>query len=115
MTHRSPARFLAPLALLGFVVALVLVVGGSRGGGEPTAAPTPTPTPTAQSADERERREQRERRREREAEQETYTVQAGDTPLGIAEETGVSLETLEELNPDLDPESLAVGDEIRVR
>jgi LysM repeat protein len=115
MTHRSPARYLAPLALVGFVVALVLVVGGSGNGGEQTAAPTPTPASTAESAQERDRRERRERRREQKKEQETYTVQAGDTPSGIAEETGVPLETLEELNPDLDPQSLAVGDEIRIR
>ena len=115
MTHRSPARYLAPLALVGFVVALFLVVGGSRGGGEETAAPTPTPTSTAQSAEQRERRERCERRREQEEQEETYTVQAGDTPSGIAEETGVPLETLEELNPDLDPQALTVGDEIRIR
>ena len=116
MTHRSPARYLAPLALLGFVVALVLVVGGSTGR-EETASPAPTPTST-QSAEQRERQERRERRRrqqERQAEQETYTVQPGDTPSGIAEETGVPLDTLEELNPNLDPEALNVGDEIRIR
>ena len=117
MTHRSPARYLAPLALLGFVVALVVVVGGSTGGGEETASPTPAPT-SARSAEQNERQERRERRRreqEQEAQQETYTMQPGDTPSGIAEETGVSLETLEELNPDLDPQALSVGDEIRIR
>ena len=30
MARRSPARFLAPLALVGFVVALFMVVNGTR-------------------------------------------------------------------------------------
>ena len=116
MTHRSPARYLAPLALVGFVVALFLVVGGSRGGGEETAAPTPTPTSTDQSAEQRERQERSERRRERqEGQPETYTVQAGYTPSGIAEETGVPLDTIEELNSEQNPQALTVGDESRIR
>ena len=116
MTHRSPARFLAPLALLGVVVALFLVVGGSRDDAAETAAPTTTTERTSQeAADEAaEEKKKREQRRERRA-RETYTVQPGDTPSGIAEETGVSLDKLEELNPDLDPQSLNVGDKIRVR
>ena len=45
----------------------------------------------------------------------TYTVKAGDTLGMIAEETGVPIERLQELNPDLDPQSLTVGDRIRLR
>lgn len=116
MTHRSPARYLAPLALLGVVVALFLVVDGSGGDTEEAVAPSTTTERTSQDAADKEQREkkQREERRER-RKRETYTVQPGDTPSGIAEETGVSLEKLEELNPDLDPQSLNVGDEIRIR
>ena len=43
------------------------------------------------------------------AEQETYTVRAGDTLGAIAEETGVTVDELLELNPDVDPQSLTVG------
>lgn len=49
------------------------------------------------------------------AEPRTYTVKAGDTLGMIAEQTGVSLSELQELNPDLDPQSLTVGDRIRLR
>ena len=41
-------------------------------------------------------------------------VKPGDTPSGIAEKTGVSLEQLEKANPDLDPQLLAPGQRIRI-
>ena len=113
MPHRSPARFLAPLALVGFAVALLLVIGSSGGDDE---QPAPSTTTVERTAEQRERRESSERdgsRRRRRPR--TYTVEPGDTPSGIADKTGVPLETIEELNPDLDPEGLAVGDEIRIR
>ena len=114
MPHRSPARFLAPLALVGFAVALLLVIGGSRGDDEEQpATPTTTIERTAEQGQERDDADRGGDRRRRRAR--TYTVEPGDTPSGIAEKTGVSLETIEELNPDLDPESLSVGDEIRIR
>jgi len=108
MAGRSPARFLAPLALVAFAVALFAVVsatgGGEDGSGNPassTSQPEATATPTPAA-------ENRERRRR------VYIVKPGDTPSGIAEKTGVSLEQLEEANPDLDPQLLAPGQRIRL-
>ena len=49
------------------------------------------------------------------AQNKTYTVKAGDTLGMIAEKTGVSVAELQELNPELDPQSLTVGDSIRLR
>ena len=106
MARRSPARLLAPLALVGFVVALLLVIngagsdGGSKGTSGSQPAATATATPTKQKA-----RKQRKR----------YTVKAGDTPSGIAEKTGVPLSTILELNPDLDDQTLTVGDKLKLR
>ena len=107
MARRSPARLLAPLALVGFVVALLLVINGagsddgspktSGSGSKATATATPT------------RKEKARQRRKR------YTVKAGDTPSGIAEKTGVPLSTIIELNPDLDDQTLTVGDKIKLR
>jgi hypothetical protein len=105
MAGRSPARFLAPLALVAFAVALFLVVDSTNranGGGDGAAQPRATATPAAEG-----RRERRRKRR-------VYVVKPGDTPSGIAEKTGVSLEQLEELNPDLDPQLLAPGQRIRL-
>jgi LysM repeat protein len=106
MARRSPARLLAPLALVGFVIALLVVINGagtdgssktSGSGSKATATPTPT------------RKEKARKQRKR------YTVKAGDTPSGIAEKTGVPLSTILELNPDLDDQTLTVGDKIKLR
>ena len=109
MARRSPARLLAPLALVGFVFALVVVVKGSlpedgggrpatTGKGAPAASPAKsTPTPT------------------RSKEPRTYVVKPGDTPSSIAVKTGVTLAEIERLNPDLDPQLLAPGDRIKLR
>jgi LysM repeat protein len=49
------------------------------------------------------------------SEPKSYTVKSGDTLGMISEETGVPIAELQELNPDLDPQSLTVGDRIRLR
>jgi LysM repeat protein len=107
MARRSPARLLAPLALVGFVVALLIVINGAgqsdgtaeKTGARPKASATATPT----------RRQKARKARKR------YVVKAGDTPSGIAEKTGVPLSQILELNPDLDDQSLTVGDKIKLR
>ena len=45
----------------------------------------------------------------------TYTVKTGDTLGGIAEKTGVTVERLQELNPELDPQALLSGQKINLR
>jgi LysM repeat protein len=104
MAGRNPARFLAPLALVAFAIALFSILGGERGGGEEPATtqqPRSTATATATKAAGKRKRK-------------VYVVKPGDTPSGIAEKTGVSLEQLEEANPDLDPQLLAPGQRIRL-
>jgi LysM repeat protein len=44
-----------------------------------------------------------------------YRVKVDDTLDGIAERTGIDAETLQELNPNLDPQALAVGQRIKLR
>ena len=109
MAGRSPARFLAPLALVAVVVALFMVVSASRdeakNGGNPSKQTSgSTPTPTANGKGKRERKGPRR-----------YTVKAGDTPSSIADKTGVPLEQILRLNPDLDPQTLAPGQRIKLR
>jgi LysM repeat protein len=104
MARRSPARFLAPLALVAVCIALFMVVQSSQtnsdGNGSPNGATGAEPTATATP-------ERRGRRR--------YTVREGDTPSSIAEKTGVPLEDILRLNPDLDPQTLRPGQRIRLR
>jgi LysM repeat protein len=108
MAGRSPARFLAPLALAAVTVALIMVVSSSQNragdGTQPnrSSEATPTASPTSERAGER-----KGRRR--------YTVKPGDTPSSIAEKTGVPLEEILRLNPDLDPQTLSPGERIRLR
>ena len=106
MAGRSPARFLAPLALVAFLVALLMVLS-SGGGGDSTGdeQPATNASPAATATPEKERQKRKRR---------VYVVKPGDTPSGIAEETGVSLEELEKANPDLDPQLLAPGQRIRI-
>lgn len=109
MAHRSPARWLAPIALVVFVFALLVVVGSSDtgGGGEDRAAPNATATVAGAEGGEEEGSRPRERK--------FYVVKLGDTPSQIADENGLTLEELEELNPDLDPQLMQTGDRIRLR
>jgi LysM repeat protein len=104
MAGRSPARFLAPLALVAFTVALVMVISSARNdqsAEEPASNSQPAATATA--SPDKPRRKRR-----------VYVVKPGDTPSGIAEKTGVTLEQLEEANPDLDPQLLAPGQRIKL-
>ena len=108
MGHRSPARFLAPLALVAVGIALFMVVTSPSTEPETTAPNRATETrPTGTPDGNGERRERKGPRR--------YTVKPGDTPSSIAEETGVPLEEILRLNPDLDPQTLSPGERIKLR
>jgi LysM repeat protein len=105
MARRSPARLLAPLALVGFVVALLVVINGAGDGNSTKTGARPAASASATPTKKQKARKQRKR----------YVVKAGDTPSGIAEKTGVPLSQILELNPDLDDQSLTVGDKLKLR
>jgi LysM repeat protein len=110
MAPRSPARFLAPLALVAFCIALLMIVTSNSNDREstpPNRATEASPEATQGGSDDGQRRKRREPRR--------YTVQPGDTPSSIAEETGVPLDDILRLNPDLDPQTLSPGQRIKIR
>jgi LysM repeat protein len=44
----------------------------------------------------------------------SYTVQAGDTLFAISQKTGVSVATLEQLNPSINPNALPVGQTLKL-
>lgn len=110
--HSSPTpgrvRLLAPIALAAFAIAFFVVIltsAGDDGGGGDTASTTARTT-TARGA---------ARRQGQTAQGSTYTVKTGDTLGGIAESTGVPVERLQELNPELDPQALVSGQRIKLR
>jgi LysM repeat protein len=108
----SSARLLAPLALVAFAFALVLVIAGSNApddsdGGRDRASQrdrgaaagnTATTTGEADAGVPA-----------------NYTVKTGDTLAGIAETVGVPVDRMLELNPDLDPQALVSGQKIKLR
>lgn len=105
----SPARLLAPLALVAFALAVVLVIvassGGGGGGGGDTAQSDGSRTGTGTSSTQTTPRPIRA----------TYTIKTGDTLGSISEKTGVSVERLQTLNPELDPQALLSGQKIKLR
>ena len=96
-------RFLAPLALVAVIAGVFAVVQvstrDSGDGGKATATVKTTSN----------RRQSRRRARAR-----TYVVRAGDNLTIISERTGVPLETLQQLNPDVNAQSLSVGQKLRL-
>ena len=46
---------------------------------------------------------------------ESYVVESGDTLSSIAEETGTTVEELQRLNPDIDPQILVSGQKLKLR
>ena len=112
---RSSLRLLAPTALVAFGLALVAIVVSSSPVAGPAASPGSSPaaerdtqsTSGESSAGDSRRRAGRQRR--------SYTVRAGDTLGAIAEDTGVSVDELQRLNPDLDPQALGAGEKLKLR
>jgi LysM repeat protein len=84
----STARILAVLALVVAAVVVVVVVVSSLGSGSGSSAGHKTSAHANKPA------------------QKYYVVQPGDTFAGIASKEGVSVPTLEKLNPNLDTQLL---------
>jgi LysM repeat protein len=104
--RRSAARLLAPLALLLAVAAVIVVTQASTGSDESNGdSGRRTATEPSPPQDTAERRPQRP----------SYTVKLNDTLVLISEKTGVPVERIEQLNPELDPQNLIVGQRIKLR
>jgi LysM repeat protein len=104
--RRTPARWLAPIALVTVAVAVYAVVDNtllkddtSSNGSTTTQQSKPAKKTTAS-------KKSRKRR--------MYTVRSGDTLSAIAVKTGVSLDTLQRLNPKLDADTLHAGQRVRL-
>jgi resuscitation-promoting factor RpfA len=109
--HRrlSFARLLAPLALIACAVVVVaMVLGSGVVGNDETDSNATSDLP---AATERTTTAGRPAKRERA----TYTIKANDTLSGIADQHGTTVERLQELNPELDPQGLVAGQKIKLR
>lgn len=45
----------------------------------------------------------------------SYEIESGDTLTSIAHHTGVPVRTIEELNPEVDPQILVAGEQLKLR
>jgi LysM repeat protein len=114
-TRRSPARFLAPLALIAVLVAFMAIVSGSGGGGTTTTTDQSSNTTASQTSSSATKTGSKTKKKPVKDSKKTYTIQAGDTLGGIAAKTGVPLSRIEELNPSVDPHAMTTGQEIRLK
>jgi LysM repeat protein len=105
--RRSPARWLAPVALVTCVVAVYAVVDrtllkeDNPGAGTTTSQRATPKTTTTRTVGTKKRRR-------------TYVVKTGDTLSAISIKTGVPLQTIEHLNPKLDADTLHAGQKVRL-
>ena len=96
------------MALVTCAVAVYAVVdntllkndSSSKKGNETTQRSTPSKTTTRKTSATKRRR--------------SYTVKSGDTLSAISVKTGVSLVTIERLNPKLDADTLHAGQKVRL-
>lgn len=95
-------RLLAPIAVAGLAVVVFLVVASSL--------------PDSDSDDKRrEGRGDQKSQQRATSDEKFYTVEPGDTLTTISEKTGIGVEKLTELNPDLDPQALISGEQVKLR
>jgi LysM repeat protein len=112
--HSSPARILAPIALVVFGIVVLIILTTAGGSDKSSSKSGPT------RAEQRDLRLKKERARQAQRQSTAlskgvYIVKTGDTLGDIAVRTGVPVEKLQELNPNLDPQALVSGQRIKLR
>jgi LysM repeat protein len=106
MRYRSPARFLAPLALIASAFAVYTLVQPEMDSGSASSSTaTPVQTTTAKK-----KAPAGSLRRAK-----TYKVKPGDTLSGIAVKTGLTVIHIQRLNTGLDANTLLVGRTLKLR
>jgi LysM repeat protein len=102
MVARKLARYLAPIALAASIAGTYLVVH--------TGLTTKHVTTHSPAQTNRARAKHGKFARAK-----FYVVQPGDNLTSIAHKTGISISTLEVLNPNVDPNSLQTAQRLRLR
>jgi LysM repeat protein len=106
MNQRSSASariFAATALIVAFVLAIAVISAGGLGGGSSDSGKDGHSARAAQRAE-----------REKHAPA-TYVVQSGDTLVAIAHRTGVPVVRIERLNPQVDPQILIAGEELKLK
>lgn len=104
MNKRSsaPARVAAVAALAVAFVVAVVAIGSALGGGD---------------SDDSGKHHRSAKSHEAQPKHvpATYEVKSGDTLISIAHETGVPVVRIEALNPEVDPQILIAGEQLKLR
>jgi LysM repeat protein len=109
MRRRSPARWLAPLALVTCAVAIYVVVDHellSDDGAAQTTSSSTTKTATAKAATTKRKSTKKART--------TYIVKSGDSFSVIAAQVSVDVSALQDANPDVDASALHPGQKLKL-
>jgi LysM repeat protein len=123
-SRRDLARYAAPAAFLVAITILVVLVHSalsSGGGGETTTAAQPATTQRATTHATTTTRPRTTTTSSTATTSTTpagaqyYTIQSGDTFGSIAAAEGTTIGALEQLNPDVNPNALSVGQQIRIK
>jgi LysM repeat protein len=104
----NPARLLAPAALVLVTVVFLLIILNSGGGGGGNSSGSGPATHQSRGSSGQSTAPPGSKKR-------SYTVRAGDTLGAIATKTGVPVDKLLQLNPQLDPQALVSGQKIKLR
>jgi LysM repeat protein len=102
-------RVLALLALAAVAIAVLLIVSASDSGDKGNRR---QPAQQQQGQGKKNRGDNDGRGQQA---RKFYIVQSGDTLSSIAEETGTTVDELQELNPDIDPQILVSGQKLKLR
>jgi LysM repeat protein len=98
----ATARIVAVTALAVGALVVIVAVGAALSGGDSSPSPHGHHSKAHETA-------------ERKHVPTTYEIQSGDTLISIAHDTGVPVRTIEELNPQVDPQILIAGEVLELR
>ena len=100
---RSPARLFAPLALVACAVAVLVIVNSNSHSGGSKSSTTTTGSTTTTTTKQGAKKPRR-----------FYTVKPGDVLSEISIKTGVPLDRIQQLNPNVDAQSLHAGQKLKL-
>lgn len=100
-TSKLITRLLAVIALVAAVIAVFVVVSNNTG--------------TDDDPSKKGNRAGKTKQKKNQPKQASYEVQEGDTLTAIANKTGVSVDRIEALNPELDPQALQSGQKLKLK
>jgi LysM repeat protein len=114
--RRQLARLGAPAAfLLAFTIFVLIVRSGTGDDGAATTTATTTQATTRATLPATTTQAPTTTAATTTTGEELYEIQSGDTLETVAAEYGTTVDALIELNPGIDPRSLTIGQQIRVR